>query len=65
MDDDIYRKTLLDKKNFSLPIFQAVSNVPKEIVFRISPTEIVLGKYGIMRLHWGFSTLWAEKFHSD
>jgi thiol-disulfide isomerase/thioredoxin len=51
LDDDIATgKQFLDKE-ISLPIFQAVSAVPKEIYSGSLPTTIVLDKYGIMRLH--------------
>lgn len=57
-------KQFLDKNNFSLPIFQAVSNVPSEIYSGSLPTTIVLDKNGIMRLHHeGFANYDGEKFY--
>lgn len=65
IDDDIATgKQFLDKKNFSLPIFQAISTVPKEIYSGSLPTTIVLDQYGVIRLHHeGFANYDGEKFN--
>jgi thiol-disulfide isomerase/thioredoxin len=65
LDDDIATgKQFLDKRKFSLPIFQAVSAVPKEIYSGSLPTTIVLDKYGVMRLHHeGFANYDGEEFN--
>lgn len=65
MDDNIATgKYFLDKKKYSLPIFQAVSAIPKEIYSGSLPTTIVLDKKGIMRLrHEGFANYGGENFH--
>jgi thiol-disulfide isomerase/thioredoxin len=65
MDDNIATgQQFLDKKNYSLPIFQAVSIVPKEIYSGSLPTTIVLDKFGIMRLrHEGFANYGGKKFN--
>jgi hypothetical protein len=49
------------QKKISLPIFQAVSAVPKEIYSGSLPTTIVLDKYGIMRLHHEVLLIMTEK----
>jgi hypothetical protein len=54
MDDNIVTGKQR-QEHYSLPIFQAVSIVPKEIYSSL-PTTIVLDKFGIMRLrHEGFA----------
>jgi thiol-disulfide isomerase/thioredoxin len=65
LDSDIATgKQFLDKRKFSLPIFQAVSAVPKEIYSGSLPTTIVLDKYGVMRLHHeGFANYDGEEFN--
>ena len=65
MDDNIATgKQFLDKKKYSLPIFQAVSAVPQEIYSGSLPTTVVLDKFGIMRLHHaGFANYGGESFH--
>ena len=65
MDDNIATgKQFLDKKKYSLPIFQAVSKVPKEIYSGSLPTSIILDKKGKIRLrHTGFSNYGGKNFY--
>lgn len=65
MDDDIeIGMQFLDKKNYSLPIFQATSQLPKEIYSGALPTTVVVDKNGIIRMHHqGFADYAGEKFN--
>ncbi|WP_432221076.1 redoxin family protein [Flavobacterium sp. TMP13] len=65
MDDDIkIGQQFYDKKNYSLPIAQATSAVPKEIYSGSLPTSVILDKNGIVRMrHTGFANYDAKNFH--
>lgn len=65
LDDDIATgKKFFQKKNYSMPIAQAVSKVPEEIYSGSLPTSVVLDKKGIVRMrHTGFADYSGEKFH--
>lgn len=65
MDDDIATgEKFFEKKNYTMPIAQAVSQVPEEIYSGSLPTSVVLDKKGIVRMHHtGFADYSSEKFH--
>ncbi|MBX9889131.1 MAG: TlpA family protein disulfide reductase [Flavobacteriaceae bacterium] len=65
MDDEIeVGKQFLDKKKYSLPIFQAISKIPNEIYSGALPTTVIVDKKGIIRMHHeGFADYGGEKFH--
>ena len=65
MDDDIeIGKQFLVKKNYSIPIFQATSKLPKEIYSGALPTTVVVDKNGIVRMQYqGFADYGGEKFN--
>lgn len=63
-DSDLAKgRAYLDKENFSVPLYTANGNVPREIYSGALPTTIVLDKDGKIRFHHtGFANYASGKF---
>lgn len=56
-------RAYLEQENFSVPLYTAIGNVPREIYSGALPTTIVLDKGGKIRFHHtGFANYASDKF---
>lgn len=62
-NDPAKGRAYLDKESFSVPMYQAIGNIPNEIYSGVLPTTLVLDKNGRMKFHHtGFANYASDKF---